>query len=135
MDKDLLNVIEVVQNRSNYLANHLKNKKVMDRGEIMDRGELYALNWILQIINDQLVTYDEETYQKMVESKKECNICDGILIHFVRKYNGTYESYAPGNYGKIFKEHLIDLKETNTCMIDNTHQEDNNSGQPSTNIN
>jgi hypothetical protein len=111
MDKDLLNVIEAVQNRSNFLANHLKNKKVMDREEIMDRGELYGLNWILQIINDQLVTYDEETYQKMEKSKKECNICDGILIHFVRKYNGTYESYAPGNYGKVFKEHLIHLKE------------------------
>ena len=124
MDKELLYVIEAVENRSHFLANHLKSKKVMDRGEIMDRGELYALNWILQIINDQLVTYDEELYEKLVKSKKQCRICDGILIHFVRKYNGIYESYAPGNYGKIFKEHLIQLKETGRCMRDNAFQEE-----------
>jgi hypothetical protein len=121
MDEDLLYVIEAVQNRSNYLANHLKNKKVMDRGETMDRGELYALNWILQLINSQLVTYDEETYKKMMRSKEDCQICDGILNHFVRKYNGIYESYAPGNYGKIFKEHIIQLKETDKAMRDSVH--------------
>jgi hypothetical protein len=121
MDEDLLYVIEAVQTRSNYLANHLKNKKVMDRGETMDRGELYALNWILQLINSQLVTYDEETYKKMMRSKEDCQICDGILNHFVRKYNGIYESYAPGNYGKIFKEHIIQLKETDKAMRDSVH--------------
>jgi len=123
MDEDLLYVIKAVQNRSNYLANHLKNIKAMDRGETMDRGELYALNWILQLINSQLVTYNEETYQKMVKSRKECDICDGILNHFVRKYNGIYESYAPGNYGKVFKEHIIQLEKPDEPLNDFLHPE------------
>ena len=116
MDENLLYVVEAIQNRSNYLANHLKNIKAMDRGETMDRGELYALNWISQLLNSQLVTYDEKTYQKMLKSRKDCHICDGILNHFVRKYNGIYESYVPGNYGEVFKEHIIQLKKTDESL-------------------
>lgn len=115
MDKDLLYVKEAVQNRVNFLKT-VENKKNVS-------CELNALDWVLQIINVNIVVYDEETYLKMQESKDRCNLCHGILIRYLGKYNGIYESYAPvKRYGELFKEHLIYLKETDRCERDNEYR-------------
>lgn len=115
MDKDLLYVKEAVQNRINFLKT-IENKKYLN-------SELYDLEWVLQIIDENIVVYDEETYIKMQESKQRCKFCHGILIRFLREYNGIYESYAPGQpYGKLFKEHIRYLKETDKCERDNAYR-------------
>jgi len=83
-------------------------------------GELHALKWVLKLMDDEILVYDEETYWKLMKSEKECHICNAILLRVIEKYNGTYESYAPPNeYGKSLKEHLTQVKETDGCIADN----------------
>lgn len=116
MNKDLLYVNEAIHHKMDYLKTK-ENKKDVN-------CKLYTLEWVLEIIEGSILVYDEETYLKMQESKDRCNICHGILIRFLQKYDETYESYAPSKqYSELFKEHLTYLKETDKCKKDNEYRQ------------
>lgn len=111
MDKELY-VKEAIQNRIDFVEPLKKTGYNM--------GELHALKWVLKLIDDEILVYDEQTYWKLMKSEKNCHICNAILLRLVEKYNGTYESYAPSpEYGQCLKEHLQKLQETDGCLTDN----------------
>jgi hypothetical protein len=111
MDKELY-VKDAIKNRISFVEPLKKTA--------FNMGELHALKWVLKLMDDGILVYDEETYFKLLKSEENCHICNAILVGKAEKYNGTYESYAPSpEDGKCFKEHLIHLKETDSCMQDN----------------
>ena len=114
MGKELY-VKEAIQNRIDFVEPLKKTGYNM--------GELHALKWVMKLLDDEILVYDEETYWKLMKSEKDCHICNAILLRLVEKYNGTYESYAPSpEYGQCLKEHLQQLKETDGCMADKCTQ-------------
>ncbi len=116
MEKEL-HIKEAIQNRIDFVEPHKKTGYNM--------GELHALKWVLKLIDEEILVYDEETYWKLMKSEKDCHICNAILLRVIEKYNGTYESYAPPNeYGRSLKEHLTQVKETDGCRADTRIEKD-----------
>ncbi|HNR26116.1 MAG TPA: hypothetical protein PKI66_05335, partial [Methanobacteriaceae archaeon] len=116
LDKELY-VKEAIQNRVDFVEPLKKTGYNM--------GELHALKWVLKLLNDEILVYDEETYWKLMKSEKDCPTCNAILLRVTGKYNGTYESYAPPNeYGRSLKEHLTSVKEADGCMGDTCIEKD-----------
>jgi hypothetical protein len=114
-----LDVKEAIQNRIDFVEPLKKTGYNM--------GELHALKWVLKLLDNEILVYDEETYWKLMKSEKDCHICNAILLRLVEKYNGTYESYAPpNNYGKSLKEHLNGLRESDGCI---NHEYTGNKGE------
>ncbi len=111
MEKEL-QIKEAIQNRIDFVEPLKKTGYNM--------GELHALKWVLKLMDDHIMVYDEETYWKLMRSEKDCHMCNAILLRMIEKYNGTYESYAPPNeYGKSLREHLKQVKEGEGCANHN----------------